>query len=199
MRPIAKYLLPAVVASLTLAACGSSTKSQGSSSQAGAAARAPAKSAATGASVKSVSNSALGATVLTNAQGMTLYSLSGEHAGKFICTTPACTQVWHPLTASGTNTPSGSVASLATVKRPDGSEQVSYNGMPLYTFAEDQKPGQAKGQGIKDVGTWTAATIAAAKPAAKTAPAPESASAKEAAPESESSSGSSGSGGAYGY
>lgn len=35
---------------------------------------------------------------------------------------------------------------------------MTYKGMPLYTFAEDTAPGQAKGQGIKDVGTWNAVT-----------------------------------------
>jgi hypothetical protein len=42
------------------------------------------------------------------------------------------------------------------VKRPGGSEQVTYKGMPLYTFAADYSPGQTNGQGIKDVGTWNA-------------------------------------------
>ena len=60
--------------------------------------------------VKTASNAPLGATVLIDAQGMTLYSLSAEQGGKFICTSTACTQVWHPLIASG-GTPSGSVGS----------------------------------------------------------------------------------------
>jgi predicted lipoprotein with Yx(FWY)xxD motif len=117
--------------------------------------------------VKTASNSKLGGTILTDAQGMTLYSLSGEASGKFICTTSACTQVWHPLTGS---TAGASVASLGTVKRPDGSEQVTYKGMPLYTFAQDRAPGEANGQGIKDVGTWSAVTAspAASSPAATT-------------------------------
>jgi hypothetical protein len=51
---------------------------------------------------------------------------------------------------------------LATVKRPDGSVQVTYKGEPLYTFAQDTSPGQANGQGIKDVGTWSAVTISSA-------------------------------------
>jgi predicted lipoprotein with Yx(FWY)xxD motif len=89
---------------------------------------------------------------------MTLYSLSGEQGGKFICSTTACTGIWHPLTVSAGETPSGKVASLSTVKRPDGTTQVTYKGMPLYTFAQDQKPGETNGQGVKDVGTWTAVT-----------------------------------------
>jgi hypothetical protein len=91
---------------------------------------------------------------------MTLYALSGESSGKFICTTSACVGIWHPLKASGPGTPTGSVSSLSTVKRPDGSIQVAYKGMPLYTFAQDTKPGQTNGQGVKDVGTWSVVSTA---------------------------------------
>jgi predicted lipoprotein with Yx(FWY)xxD motif len=152
-----KLLIPALAASLALAACGSSSSSSSTSTPAAAVSVSTTSSASGGGVVvvKSASNATLGATVLVNAQGMTLYSLSGEQNGKFICTSSACLQVWHPLSAS-TGTPSGSVGSLGTVKRPDGTEQVTYKGLPLYTFAQDQ-PGEAKGQGIKDVGTWTAA------------------------------------------
>jgi hypothetical protein len=86
---------------------------------------------------------------------LTLYALSGERSGKFICTSTECVGVWHPLKASGVGTPTGSVGSLGTVKRPDGSVQVTYKGMPLYTFAQDTQPGQTNGQGIKDVGIWS--------------------------------------------
>jgi predicted lipoprotein with Yx(FWY)xxD motif len=87
---------------------------------------------------------------------MTLYHLTGEQNGKFICTNSGCLQIWHPLTASGT--PTGTVGSLATVRRPDGTLQVTYKGLPLYTFAQDH-PGTANGQGFKDVGTWTVVTV----------------------------------------
>jgi predicted lipoprotein with Yx(FWY)xxD motif len=87
---------------------------------------------------------------------MTLYHLSAEQNGKFICT-GACLQVWRPLIATS-GTPSGTVGSLGAVKRPEGTEQVTYQGSPLYTFTGDQRPGDTKGQGIKDVGTWSAVT-----------------------------------------
>ena len=41
---------------------------------------------------------------------------------------------------------------LATVTRDDGSEQVAYNGWPLYYFASDEGPGDAKGQ--NSAGVW---------------------------------------------
>lgn len=176
MRRTVMCLILILAASVTLAACGGSTYSAGSSSKSTAAATS-ASGTSGGGVVQTASNSTLGATVLTSSSGMTLYSLSGEHGGKFICTSSGCLQVWHPVTASGTSTPSGSVGSLGTVKRPDGSEQVTYKGMPLYTFASDQQAGDAKGQGLKDVGTWNAVKVGAAtttSTATKPAPAPES-------------------------
>lgn len=204
MHPAMKTLVPALAASLALAACGSSSSKSGSSTQ--AAAPAGTTSSSEGAAVvKSASNSTLGATVLVNAQGMTLYSLSGEHNGKFICTSSACLQVWHPLSAA-TGTPNGSVGSLGTVKRSDGTVQVTYKGMPLYTFAQDQSPGEAKGQGIKDVGTWTAVTVGSSSNSSSApAGAPATTPAKPAAPAEPAestppaSSGGGGGGGNYGY
>jgi predicted lipoprotein with Yx(FWY)xxD motif len=155
MRHLSKYLVPAVAASLLLAACGSSSKSA-SNTASGSGGTSPAASASL---VKTASNSALGATVLVDAKGLTLYQLSAERSGKWICTSAACLGAWHPLTASS-GVPAGSVGSLGTVKRPDGAMQVTFKGLPLYTFAQD-KPGDANGQGIKDVGTWAAATTKA--------------------------------------
>jgi predicted lipoprotein with Yx(FWY)xxD motif len=178
MSPIAKCLLPSLAAALTLAACGSSSYSSGSSSSSAAKASTSASQSSAGTSlVKTASNTTLGATVLADAKGMTLYRLSGEQNGKFICTSSSCTQVWHPLAAPTSGAPSGAVGSLATVNRPDGTVQVAYKGTPLYTFTGDQRPGDAKGEGLKDVGTWNAIKVGASgAPAAKTAPPAEPAS-----------------------
>ncbi len=182
MRAPIKLLIPTLTASLLLAACGSSSSSSTSAKQP---AKAQNASSTTGAVVKSAANSKLGTTVLVNAQGLTLYRLSGEQNGKFICTSSACVQVWHPLIATGA-VAHGGVGSITTVKRPNGATQVAYKGMPLYTFAQDTAPGQANGQGIKDVGTWTAVSTSAA------------ASAKSATPATPAPATSS-SGGGYGY
>jgi predicted lipoprotein with Yx(FWY)xxD motif len=151
-----RFLIPTVAMSVLLAACGSSSKSTSSSST-GAATQA---ANGTSATVKTATSSTLGGTILVDAQGMTLYHLSAEQGGKFICATTACTQIWHPLTVQAGSSPSG-VSSLATVKRPDGTLQVTYKGEPLYTFAQDTAPGQTGGQGIKDVGTWSAVAVGA--------------------------------------
>jgi len=172
MRQIVKVIFPTLAASLLLAACGSSSSSTSSSSSASSAPTSSQTRSGTSAPVvKIASNSTLGATILVNAQGMTLYHLSGEQNGKWICTSAACVQTWHPVIAPSGAAPTGSVGSLGTVKRPDGRMQVTYKGTPLYTFAPDHKAGDAKGQGIKDVGTWTAVTptaTASSKPATST-------------------------------
>ena len=176
MRPWLGLLVPTLAATVLLAACGVSSKSSSSTTSAAstAATQAASSQRAAGAVVKTASSSSLGGTILVDAQGMTLYHLSGEQNGKFICTSSACVGVWHPLTVAAGNTPTG-VSSLATVKRPDGSVQVTYKGTPLYTFGQDQSPGQANGQGVKDVGTWRAVTVSGESGAESTPSSPKSA------------------------
>lgn len=99
----------------------------------------------------------LGRTVLTTIRGRTLYSLSAERNGRFICT-GSCLSVWHPLRVPRGTRPTGPVR-LGTIERPEGGTQVTYRGKPLYRFGGDSKSGDANGEGIKDVGTWHAATV----------------------------------------
>jgi predicted lipoprotein with Yx(FWY)xxD motif len=116
--------------------------------------------------VSGARNATLGTTVLVDRRGMTLYSLSAERDGRFVCTrgstvpgsSRSCLSVWRPLVANGPVTGRG-VSSLGTIVRPDGAgRQVTYRGLPLYTFAGDSAPGDASGNGFRDVGTWLAAT-----------------------------------------
>lgn len=117
--------------------------------------------------VKEANNETLGSTVLTTLKGKTLYSLSAEGRGKFICDR-SCLSDWKPLLIRRGEKPKGPVR-LGTVERPEGATQVTYKGRPLYTFDEDTRSGEANGEGIKDVGTWHAAVVARLAPP----PAPE--------------------------
>jgi predicted lipoprotein with Yx(FWY)xxD motif len=121
---------------------------------------------------KKADNATLGKTILTTTKGRTLYSLSAETKGKFICT-GTCLSIWHPLVVKAGVKPIGPVK-LSTIKRPDGRTQVTYKGRPLYSFGGDTKTGQVNGEGIKDVGTWHAAAVAklAPKPEPEPQPAP---------------------------
>jgi predicted lipoprotein with Yx(FWY)xxD motif len=194
MRNPLKLSLPAIAASLLIAACGSSSSSNTTSSAAGTQPAAQTNSGSSSAIlVKSASNS-LG-TILVDSQGMTLYHLSGEQKGKFICTSTACVGVWHPLVAPSSGAPTGEVGSLSTVKRPDGTMQVTYKGTPLYTFTGDQQAGETKGQGIKDVGTWSVVTTSSSStPATSTSSTPAAPASSTGGSSEESSSG-----GGYGY
>jgi len=107
--------------------------------------------------VKTANNATLHEKVLVNRKGMTLYSLSVETRGKFICKDSFCLGLWTPLVVAKGVTPTGA-PHLATVRRPDGRIQVTYRGRPVYTFAQDRKPGDVKGNGFKDVGVWRPAS-----------------------------------------
>jgi predicted lipoprotein with Yx(FWY)xxD motif len=156
MRHLLRLSLPAVAASVLLAACGSSSSSNTTSSAASVQPAAQTSSSSPSTAVVKTASNSLG-TILVNSQGMTLYHLSGEVNGKFICTSSACVAIWHPLIAPSSGTPSG-VGSLGTVKRPEGTVQITYKGTPLYTFTGDKQAGETNGQGIKDVGVWSAVT-----------------------------------------
>lgn len=93
--------------------------------------------------------------ILTTPAGRTLYSLSAETAGHFICT-GSCLSLWHPLVLSAGASARGPVR-LGRAKRPDGRMQVTFAGRPLYSFSGDTAPGEINGEGLKDVGTWQAA------------------------------------------
>ncbi len=94
--------------------------------------------------------------VLDTSNGLTLYHNTRESNGTIVCT-GACAQEWPPVTVSGTvpASPAGA-GTFGTVDRPDGTTQLTFHGMPLYTFAGDTAAGQANGQGLYQDGLWFA-------------------------------------------
>jgi predicted lipoprotein with Yx(FWY)xxD motif len=108
--------------------------------------------------VSTAHNKTLGRTILVTSRGRSLYSLSVERHGRFICKTSSCLSLWTPLTVHKGTRPTG-VAGLGTVKRPGGKIQVAYRGAPLYTFSQDMKRGDVKGNGFKDVGVWRVVAV----------------------------------------
>lgn len=100
-----------------------------------------------------------GKRILGSSKGHTLYSLSAEKDGKFICTkSSGCLAIWKPLAIPSGGSVIGPVK-LGSIKRPEGGRQATFRGLPLYTFVEDAKPGEANGEGLKDVGTWHAVKV----------------------------------------
>jgi predicted lipoprotein with Yx(FWY)xxD motif len=102
--------------------------------------------------VKAAGNVAADAGYLTNVRGRTLYTLSNERK-RFACK-GACLKSWPPLLIPADVKPVGPVK-LGVGKRPDGRVQVTYRGLPLYTFSGDTKKGDKNGEGLKTGGgTW---------------------------------------------
>jgi predicted lipoprotein with Yx(FWY)xxD motif len=140
---------------LTAAACGSSSTPSSTSSshppKASASSSAPAGATSSGPVLKTAKIH--GATVLTNAQGRTLYWFAPDTATTSKCN-GTCAKFWPPVKGPVTAGP-GVTGKLSTIKRSDGSLQATYNGHPQYTFIEDTAPGQAKGNGLNiDGGVW---------------------------------------------
>jgi predicted lipoprotein with Yx(FWY)xxD motif len=119
--------------------------------------------------------------ILTDGAGVALYTLDTDHDGLSTCH-GACAQAWPPLTVPHGTDPTGGPGMPGTVgvaRQTNGTDQVTYNGMPLYTFVGDTAPGQVTGDGV--AGFSVVVTGAVTSPTttttvtAPTAPAPSAA------------------------
>jgi len=86
--------------------------------------------------------------LLTDASGRTLYVFTKDTPNKSVCN-GGCAAAWPPFLVKEGETARGA---YAIVTRDDGSKQWSMNGKPLYHFAADTQPGDAKGEG--QGGVW---------------------------------------------
>ena len=90
-------------------------------------------------------------TILVDGDGLTLYMFAPDAQGPSQCEDD-CLAAWPSLTGPATAGEGVDEALLGTAARPDdGTEQVTYNGWPLYYFAQDSAPGDVNGQGSNDV------------------------------------------------
>jgi predicted lipoprotein with Yx(FWY)xxD motif len=109
--------------------------------------------AASGAQVILKTTKIGGVTVLTNANGLTLYWFAPDTPAASKCT-GSCAAYWPPVTGSPKAGP-GVTGTLGTIKRPGGSLQATYDGHPLYTYVGDSGPGQAHGNNLNlNGGLW---------------------------------------------
>ena len=94
--------------------------------------------------------------VVTDSKGWTLYRFDEDTADppKSQCD-GQCATAWPPVPADDAKASSGiTQGQLGKVKRTDGSWQLTLGGWPVYRYAKDTAPGDAKGQGVG--GTWNA-------------------------------------------
>ena len=157
-------LLAVAAAAAVLAACSSSATSSTGGGSGGTSTSSPAAVAAGSLKTATIG----GVTVLTNASGFTLYSFAPDTPAKSNCN-GACAQNWPPV--KGPAAASGVTGTFGTVTRSDGSVQATFDGHPLYAFAGDTAPGQAKGNGLNAAGgLWHEVTTSGTAPAGSSSP-----------------------------
>jgi len=88
--------------------------------------------------------------LLASKDGKTLYTFAKDAAGKSNCN-GGCASTWPPFVVAN---PALADGDFSIVARDDGSKQWAYKAMPLYFYAADAQPGDAKGDGQ---GAWSAA------------------------------------------
>jgi predicted lipoprotein with Yx(FWY)xxD motif len=85
---------------------------------------------------------------LVDADGMTLYTFDRDTSpGESACN-GKCATNWPPFTAAAGAKTTGD---WSVIVRGDGSKQWAYKGKPLYTWMDDQKPGDIDGDGRNNV------------------------------------------------
>jgi predicted lipoprotein with Yx(FWY)xxD motif len=162
-----------------LAACGSNTSDTGTTSSTGGTTQTSSSTgyggrygagggitpttSSSGSLIKTATVTVNGASesVLTNAQGLTLYYRTSDAPPSTVCS-GGCAGAWPPLVMSGSSTPT-SAASLPgklTIVADANGNQVEYNGHPLYTYSGDTAPGQTTGEGAG--GVWHVVTLSLA-------------------------------------
>ena len=140
-------LLTTAASALVLSACASS----GSSTTATSTGSTPSGSG--GGTGLHVASTSLGQ-VLVDAQGRTVYLLTADSPNHSSCSS-ACLQYWPPV-APGSSAASVT-AKVASTTTTGGQKIATAGGWPLYTFIQDQKPGDVSGEGVHSFGgVWYA-------------------------------------------
>jgi predicted lipoprotein with Yx(FWY)xxD motif len=147
--------LTAAMIALVLAACSSSatTTTQAATTTTQAATTTTAAATTTTEAMSTVTvtvaTSSLG-TILADGDGNTLYLYTPDAQGDSTCY-DQCAANWPPLAGEAQAGSGVDGSLLGTTQRTDGTTQVTYNGWPLYHFANDSAPGDTNGQGVGSV------------------------------------------------
>ena len=105
-------------------------------------------------------------TVLTGEDGMTMYFFAKDETPGVSACSGDCLTKWPPVLNGGRDVfvaGDGVTGAIALATQADGSQQLTYDGRPLYYFAGDQAAGDVNGQGVG--GVWFAATVDGSLPA----------------------------------
>ncbi len=97
---------------------------------------------------------------LVDGSGRTLYLFASDSATSSTCS-GSCTSVWPPAGAASKPAVTGGARLdlIGTLRRTDGTTQLTYAGHPLYYYAGDAMPGDTTGQALDEFGApWYALT-----------------------------------------
>ena len=159
-RPLVALVALAAVGVLA-AGCGSNGSGSGGVGGYGSSGTTPASGGASSVAMVSATSTNLGM-ILVDGGGRTLYLFEKDQSNQSACA-GACVAAW-PVDQSSATPKAGSgvtASMLGTIKRSDGSTQVTYNKHPLYYFQGDSGAGQHNGQGVDAFGAkWYAVTPA---------------------------------------
>jgi predicted lipoprotein with Yx(FWY)xxD motif len=95
--------------------------------------------------------------IIATGNGDTLYDFVPDTPHHSACLNDGCVFQWPPLIEDGPITVGAGLnrSLVGTLRRPDGSTQISYGGHPLYTYNLDVEPGLVTGQAIdQNGGLW---------------------------------------------
>jgi predicted lipoprotein with Yx(FWY)xxD motif len=122
---------------VALTACGSSSPATGTTAVGGVAGATAPTPTPTAATVAVGTDAKLGK-FLVDATGRSVYLFEADTSTASTCS-GACAQTWPPLTTSGAPQAASGVtqSKLGMSMRNDGTNQVTYNGHPLYYFVGD--------------------------------------------------------------
>jgi predicted lipoprotein with Yx(FWY)xxD motif len=161
MRTRLQFIAPIMLVGVVVAACSSAGASTAPSvapsiapsaeapSEAPSTAPSEAPSAAA-ATVQATEVGSIGTVLVAGSNGMTVYIFTKDvkDSGESVCV-EGCLETWPALTVAAGETPTGGdgvTGTLGTITRADdGTLQVTYNGLPLYFFKNDQAPGDSNG------------------------------------------------------
>ncbi len=172
MRPFRPFVGLLLTATFVVSSCssgGAALSSGGASEGMGVGPGAAPGGGAGSLTIATASTASLG-TFLVGPTGLTLYVHAGDSTNTSTCT-GACLTAWPLLTAPAGEKPvagPGVTGRLSTFARPYDPSLVTYNGLPLYYWQGDTKPGDATGQGIEgfSVASVERATVPAASSSA---------------------------------
>jgi len=158
-RPLVALVVLAAAGALA-AGCGSSNGSGSGGSGSGgygsggygSGGAAPTSNPPSGVATIAATSSKLGM-ILVDGSGRTLYLFEKDQPDQSACS-GACAAAWPVDQTNGTpKAGSGVTASLlGTIRRGDGTTQVTYDHHPLYYYSGDSGTGQQNGQGVDAFG-----------------------------------------------